>query len=104
MFYYFFRGISHSAVSDMHEIEQENAQPTQSTLSSLGKLRISDSDSFFDEYSFSSGFNMNRSSSYSGNKLDLFLAESTKEKDSSWVIVDDPVEKPKSSYTKPSGE
>ncbi|RZC42979.1 ADP-ribosylation factor GTPase-activating protein 2 [Asbolus verrucosus] len=89
-------GISHSALSDMKEIEQENVQPTPSTLSSLGKLRISDSDSFFDEYSFSSGFNMNRSS-----KLDSFLAESNSRDRDNWVIVDDPIEKPKTSYRTP---
>lgn len=79
----------------MKEIEQENVQPTQSTLSSLGKLRISDGDSFFDEYSFSSGFNINRA-----NKMDLFGSESTRERDN-WVIVEDPVEKPKPTYRTP---
>ena len=81
----------------MKEIEQENVQAAPSTLSSLGKLRISDSDSFFDEYSFSSGFNMNRTS-----KLDSFLVESAKEREKdSWVIVEDPVEKPKTTYRTP---
>ncbi|KAJ3657450.1 hypothetical protein Zmor_009253 [Zophobas morio] len=90
-------GVSHSALSDMKEIEQENVQAAPSTLSSLGKLRISDSDSFFDEYSFSSGFNMNRTS-----KLDSFLVESAKEREKdSWVIVEDPVEKPKTTYRTP---
>lgn len=85
-------GVSHSALSDMTEIEQENVQQTQSTLSSLGKLRISD-DSFFDDYSFSSGFNMNRSS-----KLDSFLTESASKEKDSWVIVEDSAEKPKTSH------
>ncbi|XP_044254641.1 ADP-ribosylation factor GTPase-activating protein 2 [Tribolium madens] len=92
-------GVSHSALSDMKEIEQENVQPTPSTLSSLGKLRISDSDSFFDEYSFSSGFNINRA-----NKMDLFGLETSRERDrekDNWVIVEDPVEKPKTSYRTP---
>lgn len=86
-------GVSHSAFSDMKEIEQENVQQTQSTLSSLGKLRISDNDSFFDDYSFSSGFNMNRSS-----KLDSFLTESASKEKDSWVMVEDSVEKPKTSH------
>ncbi|KAH0813417.1 hypothetical protein GEV33_009377 [Tenebrio molitor] len=91
-------GVSHSALSDMKEIEQENVQTTPSTLSSLGKLRISDTDSFFDEFSFSSGFNMNRTS-----KLDSFLAEaSSRDRDrDNWVIVEDPVEKPKTTYRTP---
>ncbi|XP_015834728.1 ADP-ribosylation factor GTPase-activating protein 2 isoform X2 [Tribolium castaneum] len=92
-------GVSHSALSDMTEIEQENVQPTPSTLSSLGKLRISDSDSFFDEYSFSSGFNINRA-----NKMDMFGLESSRERDKekdNWVIVEDPVEKPKPTYRTP---
>ncbi|KAG5867808.1 hypothetical protein JTB14_011201 [Gonioctena quinquepunctata] len=96
-------GISHSAISDMQTIEQENMQSPSSTLSSLGKLRLSDNDSFFDDYAFSNSFSMNRStsSSYGGTKIDGFLsgmaeANSKSSKDS-WVVVDDPPEKPKSS-------
>lgn len=92
----FFSGVSHSALSDMQEIEQENVQPMPSTLSSLGKLRVSDIDSFFDEHSFSSGFNMNRSS-----KLDSFLTESSNSDKDSWVIVEDSSEKPKTTYRTP---
>lgn len=90
-----FRGISHSAISDMQEIEQENVQLNQSTLSSLGKLRISDNDSFFDEFSYNSGLHMNRNTN---SKLESFLSEAisnNRERDN-WVIVDDPPEKTKS--------
>lgn len=102
-------GVSHSAFSDMQEIQQENVQSTPSTLSSLGKLRISDNDNFFnDDVSFSLGFNMNRSgSSGSGfgggnsstSKLDSLFPESSSASRDNWVIVDDPPEKsPKTSY------
>ncbi|KAK9701711.1 putative GTPase activating protein for Arf [Popillia japonica] len=96
-------GISHSALSDMKTIEQENVQTT-SNLSSLGKLRISDNDAFFDEYSFSSGFSMNRNahSGFGSNKgLDTLLSEN-KNANSQWVIIDDvPSDVIKSSYGKP---
>lgn len=87
----------------MKTIEQENVQTT-SSLSSLGKLRISDNDSFFDEYSFSPSFNMNRNanSGFGSNKgLDSLLSESNNSS-SQWVIIDDvPPEAPKPSYNKP---
>lgn len=73
-------GISHSVLSDMKTIEQENVHTTPSSLSTLGKLRISDSDSFFDDYSFGSSFSMNRNSSsaFSSNKtLDSLLTENS---------------------------
>ncbi|GJQ83161.1 hypothetical protein Trydic_g15396 [Trypoxylus dichotomus] len=96
-------GISHSALSDMKTIEQENVQTT-SSLSSLGKLRISDNDSFFDDYSFSSSFSMNRNanSAFGSNKgLDTLLSEN-KNANSQWVIIDDvPPEPPKPTYGKP---
>lgn len=104
-----YRGISHSALSDMQEIEQENVQLNQTTLSSLGKLRISDNDSFFDDFSYNSGFNMNRNTN--NYKLDSFLSEGISNSSSSsnnkdrdrdnWVIVDDPPEKAKSTYRSP---
>lgn len=95
-----FSGVSHSALSDMKTIEQENVQSTPSSLGSLGKLRISDTDTFFDDYSFASSFNMNRNSNslFTSNKLDPILSESGSSKNSAdqWVIVDDPpAEKPK---------
>lgn len=102
-FQFFFSGISHSALSDMKTIEQENVQ-TASSLSTLGKLRISDSDSFFDDYAFATGFSMNRNanSAFGSNKgLDTLLSESNSAK-SQWVIIDDvPAEAPKSTYGKP---
>lgn len=91
---FFFRGgISHSALSDMKTIEQENVQSTTTSLNSIGKLRISDSDSFFDDYSFGSSFSMNRntnSSHYGCSKSDNTLPESSKSSKDQWVIVDDP--------------
>lgn len=67
-------GVSHSVLNDMRTIEQENVHTTPSSLSSLEKLRISDSDSFFDDFTFaSSGFNMNRN--ISNKTLDSFLQE-----------------------------
>lgn len=90
----------------MKTIEQENVQTT-SNLSSLGKLRISDNDAFFDEYSFSSGFSMNRNahSGFGSNKgLDTLLSEN-KNANSQWVIIDDvPSDVIKSSYGKPPGK
>lgn len=83
----------------MKTIEQENVQSIPSTLSSLGKLRLSDNDSFFDDYSYGNSFSMNRNtSSYGNSKIDSFLSEtnSSSSKDS-WVIIDDPPEKPKTS-------
>lgn len=82
----------------MKTIEQENVQSTPSSLSSLGKLRISDTDTFFDDYSFASSFNMNRNSNsvFTSNKLDPIVSESGSSKSSGdqWVIVDDtPTEK-----------
>lgn len=93
----------------MQEIQQENVQSTPSTLSSLGKLRISDNDNFFnDDVSFSLGFNMNRSGSSSsgfggGNssssKIDSLFPDTSSASRDNWVIVDDPPEKsPKTSY------
>lgn len=95
-----FSGISHSAISDMKTIEQENVQSTPSTLSSLGKLRLNDNDSFFDDYgtSFSMNRNFGGGSGFGSNKIDSFLSDtcSSSNKDS-WVIIDDPPDKPKSS-------
>ncbi|KAK9870290.1 hypothetical protein WA026_006377 [Henosepilachna vigintioctopunctata] len=93
-------GISHSAVSDMQTIEQENIQATpSSTLTSLSRLRLSD-DSFFDDFSYGPNFGMNRNiSSFGSSKIDSFLMEASSSSSSSksdWVIVDDPPEKPKS--------
>ncbi|XP_074038560.1 ADP-ribosylation factor GTPase activating protein 3 isoform X3 [Leptinotarsa decemlineata] len=89
-------GISHSALSDMQTIEQENVQSPSSTLSSLGKLRLSDNDNFFDDYSFDSSFSMNRNTNslFGSSKLSLDAKPKSSSKDS-WVIVDDPPEKPK---------
>lgn len=80
----------------MKTIEQENVQSTPSTLSSLGKLRLNDNDSFFDDYASSFSMNRNFSSSFGSNKIDSFLSESNSSstKDS-WVIIDDPPDKPK---------
>ncbi|KAL3267259.1 hypothetical protein HHI36_011392 [Cryptolaemus montrouzieri] len=96
-------GISHSAVSDMQTIEQENIQAAPcSTLSSLSKLRLSD-DSFFDDFSYGPGFGMSRNVGGSGsNKLDSFLlglqiaSHSNNSSENDWIVVDDPPEKPKS--------
>lgn len=93
----------------MQVIEQENQQSQQSTLSSLGKLRISDNDSFFDDYSsFSMSYDRmyrnspsSTSSGYASAKADL-LAEASNNSargTDSWVIVDDPPEKPKPSFS-----
>lgn len=82
----------------MKVIEQENVQTTTTSLNSLGKLRLSDNDSFFDDYSFSSNFNMNRNSSNSGygKAHDSYLSENNSNSRDQWIIVDDPPEKPKS--------
>lgn len=64
----------------MRTIEQENVHTTPSSLSNLGKLRISEADNFFDDFSFGSGFSMNRNTSnaFSSNKtLDSLLSENT---------------------------
>ncbi|CAH1100606.1 unnamed protein product [Psylliodes chrysocephalus] len=100
-------GISHSAVSDMQTIEQKNVHSPSSTLSSLGKLRLTDSDNFLDDYTYGNTLSMIRNSnSYGDSKLNAFLAdladakslsESSKSSKDSWVIIDDPPEKPKSS-------
>lgn len=89
----------------MKTIEQENVQASPRSLSDLRKLRLTETNSFFDDYSFSSSFSMNRNSNsgYGSSKgLESLLAESRENKESSWVIVNDPVssEKPKDSYTK----
>lgn len=87
-------------LNDMKTIEQENVQTTTTSLNSLGKLRLSDSDSFFDDYSFSSNFNMNRNSSNSGygKGYDSFLSDSSSSSRDQWIIVDDPPEKASNSY------
>lgn len=86
----------------MKTIEQENLQSTTTSLNSLGKLRLSDTDSFFDDYSFTSNFNMNRNSSSNsgyGKGYDAYLSDnnSSSSRDQ-WVVVDDPPEKSNSSY------
>lgn len=89
----YFRGVSHSVLNDMQTIEQENLQTTQSSLSSLGKLRLSDTDSFFDDFSISSSFNINRNSNSgfgSSKGADPFFSENSNSRADSWVIVDDP--------------
>uniref|UniRef100_V5H1Z4 ADP-ribosylation factor GTPase-activating protein n=1 Tax=Anoplophora glabripennis TaxID=217634 RepID=V5H1Z4_ANOGL len=90
--------ISHSAVNDMKTIEQENGQSTSSTLNSLGKLRISDSDSFFDDYSYGNSFSMNRNINNSGyfgnNKIDPVLHDIGVNNKENWVIIDDEPSKP----------
>lgn len=83
-----YRGVSHSVLSDMRTIEQENVHTTPSSLSSLGKLRISDSDNFFDDYSFGSGFSMNRNSNsaFSSSKtFDSLLSESNSSKNARYT-------------------
>lgn len=93
-------GVSHSMLSDMKTIEQENAQSTTSSLNSLGKLRLSDTESFFDDFSFSSNFNMNRNSNNSyGKGFDSYLSENSSSARDQWIIVDDPPEKSKTSYS-----
>ncbi|XP_044749367.1 ADP-ribosylation factor GTPase-activating protein 2 [Coccinella septempunctata] len=91
-------GISHSALSDMQTIEQENVQSnSSSTLSSLSKLRLTDD--IFDDFSFGPGFGMSRNvSGFNSSKLEAFLLESNSSSSSKsdWVVVDDPPEKPKS--------
>lgn len=83
----------------MKTIEQENVQS-----SSLRKLQISDNDSFFDDYSFSNNFSMNRNSSSSGygKGLDSLLENNSSSRDQ-WVVVDDFPEKPKSSSSNRAG-
>lgn len=82
----------------MRTIEQENVQSAPSTLSSLGKLRLSDSDSFFDDYTTSFSMNRNFSSNFGSSKMDSFLSESSSSSNKdSWVIIDDQPDKPKSS-------
>lgn len=84
----------------MKTIEQENVQSTPSTLSSLGKLRLSDNDSFFDDYSSSFSMNRNFSSNFGSSKIDSFLSESSSSSNKdSWVIIDDQPDKPKSNYS-----
>lgn len=81
----------------MKTIEQENVQSTSSTLNSLGKLRISDSDSFFDEYTYGSSFSMNRninSGYYGNNKVDSILQDIGASNKDNWVIIDDAPGKP----------
>lgn len=84
----------------MKTIEQENLHVSPSSLSSLGKLRLTDTESFFDDYSYSSGFSMNRNSnsSFSSQKgVDTFYSDTSNTRDN-WVIVDDPPsDKPKTS-------
>ncbi|KAF5286059.1 hypothetical protein FQA39_LY16463 [Lamprigera yunnana] len=82
-------GISHSILNDMQTIEQENLHTPSSNLSSLGKLRLSDTDSFFEEFSYGSGFSMNRNSNcgFDAGKDTFYSDGSSKE---SWVVVDDP--------------
>lgn len=91
----------------MQTIEQKNVHSPSSTLSSLGKLRLTDSDNFLDDYTYGNTLSMIRNSnSYGDSKLNAFLAdladakslsESSKSSKDSWVIIDDPPEKPKSS-------
>lgn len=88
------RDVSHSALNDMRTIEQENLHSSSGTLSSLGKLRISDSaDSILNDYTFGGSFGINRgpSSSFYGNgKIDSLLGQSgSSSGGDSWVIVDD---------------
>nr|CAI5831180.1 unnamed protein product [Callosobruchus analis] len=97
-------GISHSALSDMQTIEQENLPTTPSTLSSLGKLRLTDTESFFDDHGFGGGsFHSGGFGGFAGgnggSKLDAYLSEAKSNKDrDSWCIIDDPPEKPKSRF------
>lgn len=92
-------GVSHSAISDMQTIEQENIQSTSSTLTSLGKLRLVDSDNFMEDYLYGNGLNMNRNSNSYGilvsSQFDLDDRTKSKNNKDSWVIIDDPPEKPK---------
>ncbi|KAK4885893.1 hypothetical protein RN001_002164 [Aquatica leii] len=82
-------GVSHSVLNDMQTIEQENLH-TSGNLSSLGKLRLSETDNFFDEFSYGSGFSMNRNSNTGfGSTKDSFYTDNSSSKDS-WVVVDDP--------------
>lgn len=88
----------------MKTIEQENVQTTSTSLNSLGKLRLSDADSFFDDYSsFSSNFNMNRNSSNNsgyGKGYDSYLSDNNTSSRDQWVVVDDPPEKSSSNSYK----
>lgn len=90
-------GISHSVLSDMQTIEQENVQ--SSTLSSLGKLQLGE-DNFFD-VNLSPGFRMSINMNVGkNNKLDVLFLDSNNGSSAnrdSWVVVDDPPEKSKSS-------
>ncbi|XP_044730621.1 ADP-ribosylation factor GTPase-activating protein 2 isoform X2 [Chrysoperla carnea] len=82
-------GISHSALTDMQTIEQENLEKGPSALS---KLMNRDTEGFFDDYNCSSSFSMNRNSftsngnKYGGNTTNTIeienLLQSSKEIDS----------------------
>lgn len=85
--------MSHSVLDDIQTIEQENVPvTTNTTLSNLGKLRLSETESFFDDFGYASSFSMNRnvSNSFGASKLaDTLYGDNTSAKDN-WVIVDDP--------------
>lgn len=73
-------GISHSALTDMQTIEQENLEKGPSALS---KLMNRDTEGFFDDYNCSSSFSMNRNSFTSnGNKYGGNTTTSSNEIDS----------------------
>lgn len=82
-------GVSHSVLNDMRTIEQENVHTKPSSLSSLGKLHIKDPDCFFDDYSFGSGFSMNRNSNtaFSSNKTFDSLLSDNSSKNSRYKLI-----------------
>ncbi|CAG9831227.1 unnamed protein product [Diabrotica balteata] len=99
-------GVSHSAISDMQTIEQENIKGPNSTVTSLGQLRLLiDNGLIMDDDFHGNTLSMIRNSnSYGNSKLNSFMtdladtkSESSKSSKDSWVIIDDPPEKPKSS-------
>ncbi|XP_072382005.1 ADP-ribosylation factor GTPase-activating protein 2 isoform X1 [Diabrotica undecimpunctata] len=99
-------GVSHSAISDMQTIEQENIKSPSSTVTSLGQLRLLiDNGLIMDDDFHGNTLSMIRNSnSYGNSKLNSFMtdlaetkSESSKSSKDSWVIIDDPPEKPKSS-------
>ncbi|KAL1487755.1 hypothetical protein ABEB36_015590 [Hypothenemus hampei] len=72
-------GVSHSALGDMQVIEQEKPSPANKTLHTLGRLTLNEGPDYFDDY-------INGTGVYSSSSI----------KDS-WVVVNDPPERERSS-------
>ncbi|XP_065157945.1 ADP-ribosylation factor GTPase-activating protein 3 isoform X3 [Atheta coriaria] len=87
-------GVSHSMLTEMKTIEQENLQSTPSSLGSLGKLRLDDNG--FDSYNYTFSMNRNASGGFSSSKdyfadmKDFNSSSNSSNQQDLWVIVDDP--------------